>query len=58
MFSPYTVSKATVIMVTAKYAARFKDDNLVFLSLSPGVVNSQPDMGEVTPFLGFLFYFI
>ena len=45
-------------MVTAKYVARFKDDNLVFLSLSPGVVNSQPDMGELTPFLGFLFYFI
>ncbi|CAL1699759.1 unnamed protein product [Somion occarium] len=42
-WAPYAVSKAGVNMVTAKYAARFKDDNLVFLSLSPGPVNTLGD---------------
>ena len=41
---PYSVSKAAVDMVTAKYAARFKDENLLFVSISPGVINTRPDL--------------
>ena len=41
---PYAVSKAAVNMVTAKYAARFKDENLLFLSICPGVVNTRADL--------------
>ncbi|KAK7680205.1 hypothetical protein QCA50_016714 [Cerrena zonata] len=43
---PYAISKAAVNMATAKYAARFKGDNFLFLSLAPGVVNTRPDLPE------------
>lgn len=36
----YSISKAAVNMVVAKYAARFRDENFVFLSLSPGIVKT------------------
>ncbi|KAJ7625302.1 hypothetical protein DFH06DRAFT_742295 [Mycena polygramma] len=36
----YSISKAALNMVVAKYAARYKADGFVFLSLSPGVVNT------------------
>ena len=39
-FVPYAVSKAAGNMAMAKYAARFKNENLLFLSLSPGFVNT------------------
>ena len=39
-FVPYSVSKAAGNMVMAKYAARFKNDNFLFLSLCPGFVNT------------------
>ncbi|KAK7680201.1 hypothetical protein QCA50_016710 [Cerrena zonata] len=42
-FVPYAVSKAAVNMATAKYATRFKDENLLFLSLCPGFVNTMTD---------------
>ncbi|KAH7915682.1 hypothetical protein BJ138DRAFT_1097628 [Hygrophoropsis aurantiaca] len=38
--SPYSISKAAVNMVVAKYAAQYKADGFVFLALSPGVVNT------------------
>ncbi|KAL4249679.1 NAD(P)-binding domain superfamily protein [Abortiporus biennis] len=39
--SPYSVSKAALNMVVAKYAAAHKDNsNIVFLALSPGLVNT------------------
>lgn len=37
----YCISKAAVNMVVAKYAARFMNDNFVFLSISPGLVNTS-----------------
>ncbi|KZT75055.1 NAD(P)-binding protein [Daedalea quercina L-15889] len=37
---PYSVSKAAVNMVMVKYAARFKDEGIVFLTISPGLVNT------------------
>ena len=42
-FRPYCISKAAVNMVAAKYTARFKDENITFLSLAPGVVNTMRD---------------
>lgn len=37
---PYCASKAAVNMVVAKYAARFADENIVFLAISPGLVDT------------------
>ncbi|KAK7680200.1 hypothetical protein QCA50_016709 [Cerrena zonata] len=45
-FVPYAVSKAAVNMAMAKYATRFKDENLLFLSLSPGFVNTMTDQPQ------------
>ncbi|KAJ6452534.1 hypothetical protein C8R47DRAFT_264843 [Mycena vitilis] len=36
----YSISKAALNMVVAKYAARYKTDGFVFLSMSPGAVNT------------------
>lgn len=38
--APYSASKAAVNMVVAKYAALFSDHNVVFLAISPGVVDT------------------
>jgi NAD(P)-dependent dehydrogenase (short-subunit alcohol dehydrogenase family) len=35
----YSISKAALNMVVAKYAAQFKADGFVFLALSPGIVD-------------------
>jgi NAD(P)-dependent dehydrogenase (short-subunit alcohol dehydrogenase family) len=49
---PYAVSKAGSNMVVAKYAAEFKNEGVVFLALSPGVVNTQaPSWDECKSFL-------
>lgn len=37
---PYSVSKAALNMVVAKYAAEFQEDNFVFLAISPGFVDT------------------
>lgn len=42
-YVPYAVSKAAVNMAMAKYATRFKDEKLLFLSLHPGFVNTMTD---------------
>ncbi|PSS32090.1 hypothetical protein PHLCEN_2v2131 [Hermanssonia centrifuga] len=41
LFAPYCISKAAINMAVAKYAARFHDDNFVFLALSPGLVDTS-----------------
>lgn len=38
--APYSVSKAALEMVVAKYAAQFKQENIIFVSLSPGLVDT------------------
>lgn len=38
---PYSAAKAAVNMVNMKYAVRFKDENLLFLSVSPGMSNTM-----------------
>ncbi|CAL1699772.1 unnamed protein product [Somion occarium] len=39
-FAPYATSKSATNMVMAKYAAAHKQENILFLSISPGAVNS------------------
>ncbi|GJE88888.1 SDR family oxidoreductase [Phanerochaete sordida] len=39
-FVPYCASKAAVNMVVAKYAAQFAAENIVFLALAPGLVDT------------------
>jgi len=39
--TPYSVSKAGVNMVNAKYANEFREDGFLFLAISPGVVNTS-----------------
>ena len=36
----YSISKAAVNMAMAKYATRFRDENIVFLSICPGIVDT------------------
>ncbi|KIX98406.1 uncharacterized protein Z520_05707 [Fonsecaea multimorphosa CBS 102226] len=38
--APYSISKAAVNVVVAKYSARYKDEGILFLSISPGVVDT------------------
>ncbi|KAJ8587792.1 NAD(P)-binding protein [Rhizopogon salebrosus TDB-379] len=38
--APYSISKAAVNMVNAKYAAQYKPEGFVFLAISPGLVDT------------------
>ncbi|KAG2155705.1 hypothetical protein DEU56DRAFT_724660 [Suillus clintonianus] len=39
--APYSISKAAVNMVNAKYATQYKPEGFVFLALSPGLVDTS-----------------
>ena len=39
--APYAVSKAAVNMVMAKYAAKFQDEDIIFLAICPGMVSTS-----------------
>ena len=39
--APYCISKAAVVMVVAKYAAKYKKEGFVFLTISPGLVDTS-----------------
>jgi len=39
--APYCISKAALNMAVAKYAVRFRAEGIVFLALSPGLVNTN-----------------
>ena len=47
---PYAVSKAAVNMVMVKYAVRFKGEGIVFLTISPGWVNTIQGPREFATF--------
>jgi len=52
--APYSISKAAVNMVNAKYAAQYKPEGFVFLALSPGLVDTStraPTDKEVQEFM-------
>ena len=36
----YGISKAALNLAVAKYAARFKDEGIIFLSITPGLVKT------------------
>ncbi|KAF2185250.1 NAD(P)-binding protein [Zopfia rhizophila CBS 207.26] len=47
---PYAISKAAANILVAKYAAQFKDEGLIFLALSPGVVLTMaPSLDNLPP---------
>jgi NAD(P)-dependent dehydrogenase (short-subunit alcohol dehydrogenase family) len=37
---PYAISKTGLLMAIAKYAVKYKKENIIFLSISPGLVNT------------------
>lgn len=41
---PYSVSKAASNAVIAKYNAEFKDEGILFLSISPGYVATEANI--------------
>jgi len=49
LLGPYSISKAGVNMVVAKYAVKFKEAGIIFLALSPGVVNTGASATLPTP---------
>lgn len=44
--APYAMSKAAVNVAIAKYAAKYKDDGILFFSISPGVVDTGAAAGK------------
>ena len=38
----YGISKAGLNLAIAKYAARFRDEGIIFLSVTPGMVKTMP----------------
>lgn len=45
---PYCVSKAALNMIVSKFAAELRDEGVTMLSLSPGVVATQAQPGELS----------
>lgn len=41
--APYAISKAALLMAIAKYAVKFKKENITFVSISPGLVNTATE---------------
>lgn len=55
--APYSISKAAVNMVNAKYAVQYKPEGFVFLALSPGLVDtstSPPTEKELEHFMAMI----
>lgn len=46
--APYCISKAAVNIAVAKYSARYRDEGVLFLAVSPGVVDNGLDPGTVS----------
>jgi len=51
-FSPYAISKAALNMAIAKYAIKYKAEGFIFISLSPGFVNTRvvPPPNHLDPY--------
>lgn len=39
--APYSISKAALTMAVTKYAMKYKQEGIVFLSICPGLVNTR-----------------
>ncbi|KAL4882052.1 NAD(P)-binding protein [Aspergillus karnatakaensis] len=46
---PYSVSKAAMNAVIAKFSAQYKSEGILFLGVSPGLVDTKEGGGEPTP---------
>ncbi|KAL5484929.1 hypothetical protein ACEPAI_7571 [Sanghuangporus weigelae] len=46
--APYSISKAAVNLAVAKYAAEYKDQGIVFLAISPGLVSTKEWLDQPT----------
>jgi NAD(P)-dependent dehydrogenase (short-subunit alcohol dehydrogenase family) len=42
IMSPYCISKAALNMVVAKYAAQYKEEGIIFVTVCPGLVDTGP----------------
>jgi len=52
-FVGYGVSKAGINLAVAKYAARFRDEGIIFFAVTPGMVKTMPGTEEeIEKFLG------
>ncbi|KAI0091370.1 hypothetical protein BDY19DRAFT_935381 [Irpex rosettiformis] len=40
---PYSISKAALLLAIAKYAVKYKKENIIFLSISPGLVDTATE---------------
>ncbi|KDQ50397.1 hypothetical protein JAAARDRAFT_42024 [Jaapia argillacea MUCL 33604] len=49
IFGPYSASKAAINVIVAKYAVKFKPEGLLFVALSPGLVNTAPAGQQAPP---------
>lgn len=41
--APYSISKTALLQAIAKYAVKYKKENIVFLSISPGIVDTSTE---------------
>ena len=41
-FVGYGISKAALNLAIAKYASRFRDEGIIFIALTPGMVKTMP----------------
>ena len=46
--APYAISKSATNMAVAKYNALYKKDGILFLAISPGLVNTGGNLRELT----------
>ncbi|KAI0690634.1 short-chain dehydrogenases/reductase [Cytidiella melzeri] len=51
---PYAISKTALLMAIAKYAAKYTKENIIFFSISPGVVNTAVKAPNIQEFPGSL----
>ena len=54
---PYAISKTALLQAIAKYAVKYKKENIIFLSVSPGLVNTstKPRMSTLSYIMKNLF---
>jgi NAD(P)-dependent dehydrogenase (short-subunit alcohol dehydrogenase family) len=45
--APYSISKAAITMVNAKYAVEYQDEGFTFLTIAPGLVSTSTDPREL-----------
>ncbi len=48
---PYSISKTALLQAVAKYSIKYKKENIIFLSISPGLVNTSTKPRMYTIFL-------